>query len=169
MTMQYDVKQGHLDQSGFFVKYPVRVKGSSFTGGASAGYAVLFDTLSTPVSASVTYGRSGTTVTVTKTAHGLNTGDVIGIHFVAGTGGAATDGTYTITKLTADTFTVTDINSGAITASPAAVYSVGRFILTQEVYATNSQTYVIPGEGIRADYGVYAYVSGLTAVNITYG
>ena len=169
MTMQYDVKQGHLDQSGFFVKYPVRVKGFSFTGGASAGYAVLFDTLSTPVSASVTYARSGTTVTVSKTAHGLKTGDVIGIHFVAGTGGSATDGTYTITVTTADAFTLTDINSGTISATPAAVYSVGRFLLTQEVYATNSQTYTIPGEGIRAEFGVYAFVSGLTAVNITYG
>jgi hypothetical protein len=167
--MQYDVKQGHLDQSGFFVKYPVRVKGFSFTGGAGAGYAVLFDTLSTPVSSGVTYARSGTTVTVSKTAHGLSTGDVIGVHFVAGTGGAATDGTYTVTRLTADTFSVTDINSGTITGTPAAVYATGRFLLTQEVYATNSQTYVIPGEGIRADYGVYAYVSGLTAVNITYG
>jgi hypothetical protein len=167
--MQYDVKQGHLDQSGFFVKYPVRVKGFSFTGGASAGYAVLFDTLSTPVSASVTYARSGTTVTVSKTAHGLKTGDVIGIHFVAGTGGSATDGTYTITVTTADAFTLTDINSGTISATPAAVYSVGRFLLTQEVYATNSQTYTIPGEGIRAEFGVYAFVSGLTAVNITYG
>jgi hypothetical protein len=167
--MQYDVKQGHLDQSGFFVKYPVRVKGFSFTGGASAGYAVLFDTLSTPVSASVTYARSGTTVTVTKTAHGLSTGNVIGIHFVAGTGGSATDGTYTITVTSADAFTLTDINSGTISATPAAVYSVGRFLLTQEVYATNSQTYTMPGEGIRAEFGVYAFVSGLTAVNITYG
>jgi hypothetical protein len=167
--MQYDVKQGHLDQSGFFVKYPVRVKGFSFTGGASAGYAVLFDTLSTPVSASVTYARSGTTVTVTKTAHGLSTGTVIGIHFVAGTGGAATDGTYSITMTSADAFTLTDINSGTISATPAAVYAVGKFLMTQEVYATNSQTYTIPGEGIRADSGVYAFVSGLTAVNITYG
>jgi len=121
MTMQYDVKQAHIDQSGYLVKFATRVKGISFVGTASAGYTVLFDTLTTPVSASVSYGRSGTTVTVTKVAHGLSTGDKIGIHFENGTGGAATDGNYTVTKLTADTFTVTDINTGTITGSPTAV------------------------------------------------
>ena len=169
MTMQFDVKQAHQDQSGFMVTYPTRVKGFSFTGGASTGYATLFDTATAPVSASVTYGRSGTTVTVTKTAHGLNTGDIIGIHFAAGTGGSATDGTYSVTKLTDNTFTVTDINSGTVSASPAAVYAVGKWIMTQEVYATNSQTYTMPGEGIRVFTGVYIYISGLTATSIYYG
>lgn len=169
MTMQYDVKQAHLDQSGFMVTSPVRVKGLSFTGGASTGYAALFDTSTTPVSSGVTYGRSGTTVTVTKTAHGLSTGDVVGIHFVSGTGGAATDGTYTITRTGADTFTLTDINTGSITGTPAAVYTLGRWLLTQEVYATNSQTYTIPGEGVRAATGVYIFISGLTATSIYYG
>jgi hypothetical protein len=167
--MQYDVKQAHLDQSGFMVTSPVRVKSLSFTGSASTGYAVLFDTDTAAVSSSVTYARSGTTVTVTKTAHGLVTGDVIGIHFVIGTGGAATDGTYSVTRLTADTFTVTDINTGTISATPAAVYAKGKWLLTQEVYATNSQTYLIPGEGVRALTGVYVFISGLTATSIYYG
>ena len=169
MTMQYDVKQVHLDQSGFMIKAPVRVKGLSFTGGAGAGYASLFDTDTVPVSAGVTYGRSGTTVTVTKTAHGLSTGDVIGIHFVVGSGGSATDGTYTVTRTGADTFTLTDINTGTITGTPVAVYTVGRWLLTQEVYATNSQTYAIPGEGVRAYTGVYIFISGLSSTGIYYG
>jgi hypothetical protein len=42
--MQYDVKQAHLNSSGYFVKYPVRVKGVSFSGAATAGYITLFDT-----------------------------------------------------------------------------------------------------------------------------
>lgn len=169
--MQYDVKQGHLDQSGYYVKYPVRVKGVSFTGTASAGYLTLFDTLSTPVSASVTYGRSGTTVTVSKTAHGLSTGNVIGIHFENGTGGAATDGTYTVTKLTADTFTITDINSGSITGTPAAVYAVGRWLMTFQSTAGDTYNNVpfIPGEGVRAENGVYAYMSNVDAAQIFYG
>jgi hypothetical protein len=169
--MQYDVKQGHLDQSGYYVKYPVRVKGVSFTGTASAGYLVLFDTLSTPVSASVTYGRSGTTVTVSKTAHGLSTGNVIGIHFENGTGGAATDGTYTVTKLTADTFTITDTNSGSITGTPAAVYAVGRWLMTFQSTAGDTYNNVpfVPGEGVRAENGVYAYMSNVDAAQIFYG
>ena len=115
MTMQYDVKQGHLNQSGFFVLGRNRVKGVSFYGGG--GTLVLFDTTTAPVTSSVTYGRSGTTVTIAKTAHGLTTGTVVGIHFASGTGGAATDGNYAITVTTADAFTITDINTGTITGS----------------------------------------------------
>ena len=171
MTMQYDVNQAHVDQSGYLITFSSRVKGVSFTGTATAGYIVLFDTLTTPVSASVTYGRSGTTVTVTKVAHGLNTGDKIGIHFETGTGGAATDGNYTVTKLTADTFTITDINTGTITASPTAVYST-KWLLTFQSAANDiyTNTTLIPGEGIRADKGIYAYISaGIDSAQIFYG
>jgi len=170
MAMQYDVKQAHINSSGYLVKYPVRVKGLSFTGSASAGTLVLFDTLTTPVSASVTYGRSGNTVTVTKTAHGLNTGDVIGIHFGSGTGGAATDGNYTITRTGADTFTLTDINTGTITATPAAVYST-KWLLTYEANAGDyfNNAPIIAGEGIRVSNGVYAVMTNMTAAQIIYG
>jgi len=171
MTMQFDVKQAHLDQSGFMVLYPTRVKALSFTGGGAAGFVTLFDTTSVPVSASVTYGRSGATVTVTKTAHGLSTGDVIGIHFENGTGGAATDGTYTITRTGADTFTLTDINSGTITATPTAVYAVGKWLITYQATAGDSffNGFPIPGEGVRAYNGVYAYFVNISAANIYYG
>jgi len=171
MTMQYDVKQAHIDESGFMVLTPTRVKAVSFTGGGSAGYITLFDTRTTPVSASVTYGRSGATVTVTKTAHGLSTGDVIGIHFQGGTGGTATDGTYVITRTGADTFTLTDINSGTITGTPAAVYAVGRWLLTYQTAADDSffNGFPIPGEGVRAVNGVYGFLSNISAANIYYG
>ena len=171
MTTQFDVKQAHLDESGFMVLYPTRVKAVSFTGGGSAGYITLFDTTTAPVSASVTYGRSGATVTVTKTAHGLSTGDVIGIHFQTGTGGTATDGTYVITRTGADTFTLTDINSGTITATPAAVYAVGKWLLTYQTAASDSffNGFSIPGEGVRAVNGVYGFLSNISAANIYYG
>jgi hypothetical protein len=170
MAMQYDVKQGHIDQSGFLIKFPSRVKGVSYVGTATAGYVILFDTLTTPVSSSVTYGRSGTTVTVTKVAHGLNTGDVIGIHFESGTGGAATDGNYTITRTGADTFTLTDINTGTITGSPVAVYST-KWLLTYNVSAadTYNNAPIIPGEGVRVLNGVYAYMVNVEATQIYYG
>jgi len=171
MGMQTDVKQAHLNGSGFLVKSPVRVKGVSFYGSGSAGTLVLFDTSAAAVSASVTYGRSGTTVTVTKTAHGLITGNVIGIHFATGTGGTATDGTYTITRVDADTFTLTDINTGTITGSPAAVYAVGRWLLTYECDTTDvfQNAPLIPGEGVKAQTGVYAYASNIAATQIYYG
>jgi hypothetical protein len=168
--MQYDVKQAHLNSSGYFVNYPVRVKGLSFVGAATAGYVTLFDTSSTPVSSSVTYAQTANTVTVTKTAHGLNTGDIIGIHFLANSGVSATDGTYSITKTGSDTFTLTDINSRSI-ASTAAVYAVGKWLLTYETVATDIFTNVpfIPGEGIRAETGVYAYMVNMDSAQIIYG
>jgi hypothetical protein len=170
MAMQYDVKQGHLNSSGYFVNYPVRVKGLSFAGAATAGYVTLFDTSSTPVSSSVTYAQTANTVTVTKTAHGLNTGDIIGIHFLTNSGVSATDGTYSITKTGSDTFTLTDINSRSI-ASTAAVYAVGKWLLTYETVATDIFTNVpfIPGEGIRAETGVYAYMVNMDSAQIIYG
>ena len=171
MTMQYDVKQGHLNQSGFFVLSRNRVKGVSFYG--AGGTLVLFDTTVAPVTSSVTYGRSGTTVTVTKVAHGLSTGAVVGIHFVGGSGGAATDGNYTITRTGADTFTLTDINTGTITGSPAALYVSGasRWLLTYETHATDEfqNAPLIPGEGVLALNGIYAYMSGIDGAQVYYG
>ena len=168
--MQYDVKSGHLNSSGYLVNYGTRVKGISFTGTATAGYVTLFDATSVPVSSSVTYAQSGNTVTVTKVAHGLTTGTVIGIHFLSNSGVSATDGTYTITRTGADTFTLTDINSRTIT-STAAVYAVGRWILTYESAASDtfSNAPIIPGEGIKANTSVYAEMANMDSVQIYYG
>ena len=170
MTMQYDVKQGHLNQSGFFVLARNRVKGVSFYGGG--GTLVLFDTTVAPVTSSVTYARTGTTVTVTKTSHGLSTGNVVGIHFNTNSGASATDGNYTITKTGADTFTLTDINSGDI-ASTAALYVSGanRWLITYETHASDEfqNSPLIPGEGVLALNGIYAYMSGIDGAQVYYG
>ena len=168
--MQYDVKQAHLNGSGIFVPFGTRIKGISFTGSATAGSVALFDTVTAPVTTG-TYARSGTTVTVTQTAHGLATGQVIGIDFAAGTGGTATNGNYAVTVLTSSTFTVTDINSGSITAGAAMVYSTGSWLVSYDVAAGDSynNALFIPGEGVRAINGVYAQISNLVAVNIYYG
>lgn len=170
MAMQYDVKHAHLNSSGFFTNFGTRIKGVSFAGTASTSLLVLFDTLTAPITASVTYAQSGTTVTVTKVAHGLVTGDVVGIHFDSNTGVSATDGTYSITRTGADTFTVTDINSRTIT-STAAIYTVGRWLMTYESTAGDVYTNVpfIPGEGVRANTGIYAYMTNLESAQIFYG
>ncbi len=171
MTMQYDVKQGHLNQSGFFVLGRNRVKGVSFYGGS--GTLVLFDTTVAPVTSSVTYGRSSTTVTISKTAHGLTTGTVVGIHFDTGSGGAATDGNYSITRVDADTFTLTDINAGTITGSPAALYVSGanRWLMTYETHSSDEfqNAPLIPGEGVLAVNGIYAYMNAIDGSQIYYG
>jgi hypothetical protein len=169
MGFQYDVKQAHINASGFLVTGRARVKAISFTGSATAGYVSLFDTATAPVT-TATYGRSGTTVTVTSTAHGLTTGDAIGADFAAGTGGTATNGNYVVTVTGANTFTITDINSGSITAGAAMVYA-GRWLMTFDVAAGDAYNNVslIPGDGVVAYNGVYAQLSNLAATNIFYG
>ena len=171
--MATNVKQAHINASGFLVMGRNRIRGLSFVGTATAGELVMFDTTSAPVTSSVTYGRSGTTVTVSKTAHGLVTGDVVGIHFADGTGGTATDGNYSITRIDANSFSLTDINTGTITGSPAAIYVSGnnRWLLTYEVSATDifNNAPDVPDQGVLAVNAIYAYMSNLSAVNIYYG
>ena len=166
---QTPVKQAHINASGFMVLGRNRVKAISFTGTSTAGYVSLFDTTVAPVT-TATYGRSGTTVTVSSTGHGLTTGQFIGIDFAAGTGGTATNGNYAVTVTNANTFTITDINSGSITAGAAMVYA-NRWILTYDVAASDTfnNAPFIPSDGVIVTDGVYAQISNLLAVNIYYG
>ena len=170
MAMQYDVKQGHLNESGFFVLGRNRIKAISYFGGG--GTLVLFDTTSAPVSSSVTYAQSGTTVTVSKTSHGLVTGDVVGIHFDSNTGVSATDGNYSITRVDANSFTLTDINSRTITSTAALYVSgVNRWLMTYETHSTDEfqNAPLIPGEGVLVVNGIYAYMSAIDSAQIFYG
>jgi len=168
MSMQTDVLAGTLVESGFAYKNRTRVKGISLKGGASAGLLEIFSTTAAPVAA--TYARSGTTVTVTKTGHGLSTGDQVGLSFATGTGGTGTDGNYAVTVLTADTFTITDINSGSVTAGAACKYG-DRWIMTYRTVAGDTflNYWLLPGEGILAPNGVYMVLTNLTAASIFYG
>ena len=169
--MATDVKQAHINLSGFLVLGRTRVKALSYVGTSGAGTLVFFDTATVPVSSGVTYGRTGTTVTVTKTAHGLTTGDVVGIHFESSP--SATDGNYVITVTGVNTFTLTDINTGTITGSPAAVYvsGGGSWLLTYESSATDvfNNAPEIPEDGVLALRGVYAFMDGIALANIYYG
>jgi hypothetical protein len=61
-----------------------------------------------------TYTQSGTTITVTATNHGMQTGGFV--YFDATTGGAA-DNFYQVTRTGANTFTVTSAASATITTS----------------------------------------------------
>ena len=170
MAMQYDVKQGHLNESGFFVLGRNRIKAISYFGGGAT--LVLFDTTVAPVTSSVTYARTGTLVTVSKTSHGLATGDVVGIHFDSNSGVSATDGNYSITRVDANSFTLNDINTGSI-ASTAALYvsGVNRWLLTYETHASDDfqNSPIIPGEGVLATNGIYAYLSSMDSAQIYYG
>lgn len=80
------------------------------------------DNFSTPAAVAVnaTYGRSGTTVTVTKTNHGLVAKQGVYLDFAPG---GAADGRYSVVSVpNANTFTVTTAASGTITAGTAVTY-----------------------------------------------
>jgi len=168
MTMQYDVKGSHFSGSGLAVSGRVRLKNLVYLGTGTAGSIDLFDTTTAPVSA--TYARSGTTVTVTSTGHGLTTGQTVGITYAAASGVSAIAGTYPITVTGANTFTITDLNSGTIASSTACVYSTGRF-LTSYNTGTAVQPFqaIFSGEGILAEKGIYVVVTNISFQTIQYG
>ena len=166
--MQTDVKAAHLNNTGFAVLGPNRLKALSLVGTATAGTLDIFDTTTAPVSA--TYARTGTLVTVTKSSHGLATGDVIGLSFASAGGSSATNGNYTITVLNSSTFTITDINTGTIAASTACLYST-RWVVSYDIGAGDlyGNNVLLPGEGIKVVNGIYLVMSNITSSVIYYG
>ena len=88
-------------------------------GAATKGYVDTTAATGSPVKAWVnfsgvplngTYGRVGTLITVAMIVHGMTTGQVASLSF---TTGGATSGSYTVTVLDANNFTVTDSISGS--------------------------------------------------------
>jgi hypothetical protein len=164
-------------ESGFAVLGVHRLKEFSIIGTASEGKLTVYDTDTAPVSG--TYGQSGTTVTVTDVAHGLFTGDVVGICFDTGTGGTATSGNYPITVTDADTFTITMLNSDTITNDPACHYVANsgpnqenpkRWLMCKGVAAGDSfaNTFQIPNEGFVTRRGTYFLMSNLLEADVFY-
>ena len=168
MTMQYDVKSAHSSGSGLLVPSRCRLKNLIYLGTGTAGGIDVFDTTTAPVSA--TYARSGTTVTVTSTAHGLSTGQVVGISYSAASGSAAVAGNYTITRVDANSFTITDLNSGTIAAGTNCVYSTGVW-MTGYNTGTAVQPFqvIFSGEGVLAQSGIYVVVTNINYQTIQYG
>ena len=168
MGMQTDVKSGHLNNSGFVVLGRNRLKAVSMVGTATAGTLDIFDTTTAPVAA--TYERAATLITVTKTAHGLATGDVVGLTFATASGTSGTNGNYSITRTGANTFTVTDINSGTVVAGTVAAYA-SLWLASYDIGAADlfGNFALIPGEGILVKNGIYLSMSNLLSANIYYG
>ena len=168
MTMQYDVKGSHLSGSGIMVSGRARLKNLVYLGTGTAGSIDIFDTVTAPVSA--TYARSGTTITVTKTSHGLVSNQTLGMTFSAASGASATAGNYIITVVDANSFTVTDINTGTIASGTACIYSTGVW-MTGYNTGTAVQPFqaIFSGEGILASTGIYVSVTNISFQTIQYG
>jgi hypothetical protein len=168
MGMQTDVKSGHLNNSGFVVLGRNRLKAVSMVGTATAGTLDIFDTITAPVSA--TYERAAALITVTKSSHGLATGDVVGLAFATASGSSGTNGNYSITRTGANTFTVTDINSGTVVAGTVAAYA-SLWVASYDTGASDlfGNFALIPGEGFLVRNGIYLSMSNLLSANIYYG
>ena len=110
-----------------------------------------------------TYSRTGTTVTVSATAHGLTAGRLVFLDF---TSGGALDGSYVVlaTGLTANAFTVTTAASGTIAAGNTLTFSPWTsYAGVDSVFATNFRY-------VRVQYDFSSAggddLLGLTALNI---
>ena len=171
--MQTDVLSAHTNQSGFLTAGGrTRLRGFLAVSSATAGTVNVWDTTTAPTS--VTYGRSGTTITVTLASHGLTTGDVVGLTFAPASGTSATNGNYAVTVLTSSTYTVTDINSGTIATSTAGTQGT-RWLTSFDTSAVTTsgtaQTVyaLLPGEGMLVRNGLYAQLSNQDSFTVYYG
>ena len=91
-----------------------------------------------------TYARSGTTITLTRTAHGLVSNDYIYADHISGAG---TDNFYQVTKVDNNTVTYTD-SSASGTTSGNVTYKKA---VARGVVASNDGTYIfITGKGTGA-------------------
>lgn len=169
MTMQYDVKTAKIQGPGLIYSGRVRLKQATVIGSGTAGYIDFFDSTTAPVAA--TYGRSGTTVTVTKSAHGLSTGNTVGIAYVAASNVAPVSGDYQITVVDANTFTITDLNSGTISTGTVCNYVPNCRWIAGINTGTNLQPFqiLVPSEGILCQNGIYANSVNITSTQIAYG
>jgi hypothetical protein len=175
--MQTDVSSIHLNSTGFGYIGRTRIKGLVISSTATGGTVTIYDSLTASVSA--TYEQSGTTVTITKSAHGLSTGQRIGVSFAAASGVSATNGNYAITVLTSSTFTITDINSRTIAASTACSYvanaagnnSTQWHMTVDTAAAAETTNIVFPGEGILIENALYVAMTttNISAVTLFYG
>jgi hypothetical protein len=167
MGMQTDVVSAHINVSGQILVGRNRLKGLAITATATAGNLYLWDATAAPVAA--TYARSSAgLITVTLNAHGLSTGDQVGLIFAAGTGGQGTTGNYIVTRVNANSYTVQDLNAGAITAGAAALQGT-KWITSIDIGASETVVMPLPGEGILCANGIYASVTNLTGLTIFYG
>ena len=163
MAMQYDVLSYHNTVSGVAVPYRTRLKGIVISPSASSTFhvGVFNNTFSTG-----TYAQSAsTTITVTLTAHGLNTGDTVYLNCTTGTGDS---NVYSITKTGDNTFTVVSPTSET-TSGNVNVYKEE---LLEIDCATGTSFYtLIPGEGIVGQDGLYVGLpsSGTVTSTIFYG
>ena len=158
MAMQYDVLSHHNSVSGVAVGYRTRLKGIVVSPSTST---TLHIGVMNNIYSTGTYSQTGTTMTVTLTAHGLSTGDHAWLNCTSGNGDS---NLYTVTKVNANSFTVTSPTS----ESASGNVNVYTQVLTEIDCATGTSFYtLIPGEGIVGQDGLYVGLPSSNTVTTT--
>jgi len=162
MAMQYDVTAAYVKSSGLLVTTaPTRLKGCTVTSGTSSLRNVAACDPTTAKSG--TYSQTGTTATITITAHGLTNGQRVFVDFTTGT---SRDGVYAITYINANSFSVTTANSVS-TSGNVSTYS--GIYLELDTYSTVGLSVDIPGEGIYCKNGMFFGCGPSVTAMIYYG
>ena len=161
--MQYDVKSVHNTLSGVSVPFRTRLKGVIISPTTSTTFNVSF---CDNVTQTGTYTRTSpsTTLTVTIANHGLEDQQRVVLDFTSGTG---VSDAYIATVVDANTFTVTTVAS-TTTSGNVTMYAT---ILAEFDCSTATSFYtLIPGEGVLARNGIYAFIPSATvSTTIFYG
>ena len=112
-------------------------------------------TIGSTTASTATYSRSSATITITSTAHGFSTGQVLYLNF---TTGVATSGIYSITRVDDNTFRVTDtVNTTGSSSGNVSItkynntFSVNSpIVLPTEFGSSGTSGYVLVSQGINA-------------------
>jgi len=118
-----------------------------------------------------TFSRSGTTVTISITNHGLIAGNLIFIDFTAGTGTVAPDGIYVVSAITdANTFTVTSAASatgtGTVTLKRKTIRASGNISC---ISAASSSPTIPPSSSDTPNDGYYIANFSVEMPNANFG
>lgn len=119
----------------------------------------------TPITGSaVSWSRTGTAITITKTSHGLLTNDSITIT-VTSDASALPLGIYTVTKLTANTFRITGLNAGLTsgTCTYTGVENYSYSSTTGKITVSGSLT---AGDSLEFDYSYYQKYSDTEIIGV---
>ena len=125
--------------------------------------SILTGTLTNPVTTNGT-----TTVTITSASHGLSTGDYVQLTAASAVNGVTVAGTYFITKVDANSYTITVpvAASGSSTGGGATSYVYYRVTLTNPFTTTSGSTSVLVTHTSHgASTGDYVQISSASAVN----
>lgn len=160
MTFQYDVKSGHRTTSGVIVASGrTRLKGGIISPASSTTVHTAF---TTNVSTSGTYSQTTTTITVTM-ANSLTVGDRVWLDFTSGT---AADAVYVVATASSTQFTVT---SGTSTSTSGNVTMYAGVLLEVDTTSATPFSFMVPGDGILAESGLYVGMPSVVSVTAFYG